>query len=305
MLRNNIKNNYPRVSIVNCVSEAIEMLRFSSEQLIENAGTDNFDYIIVCWNTTPSVDEYIAKLNNKYIKTRPKMKVFRIDHKEIPSIGYVPNLRAMINEGFNKAFELNQYGGLVNTDQAFYENWLINLVKHCNPEKAISSVVATPKAIGSHHQIDFGITEYGKFNINGFSEFCKRIIKSGKLISESELKGQQNIEYLSFLGLPCLFPREMWLKAGPWELTISSGTPDVNFFKRAHKNGFEFTRSCDSITYHLEGGERGKAGRSAPSFSKNMEYEPIPFFAKLRIKSKIRFYRLLKKLGIIKKESII
>ena len=135
--------------------------------------------------------------------------------------------------------------------------------------------------------------------MEGWQRFCSQIIKPGQLKTEKDFPGE---DYLDNVGFPYLFPREMWLKAGPWELTISHGTPDVNFFRRAHKKGFLFAMSLDSIAYHLEGGERGKAGKPAPDFSKNMEYEPIPFLAKLRIKLKSKFYKLLKKLGIIKKE---
>jgi hypothetical protein len=222
-------SKYPRVSVINCVSETLEMLRFSSEQLIENAGTDNFDYIIVCWNTTPEVDSYIKELEGRYKQSHPKLKIFRVDHKEIPNIGYVPNLRAMINEGFTKAFELNKYSGLVNTDQAFYKNWLINLAKHCNQKQMVSSVVVMPKAILEHYQGNFGITEYGKFNLQKFDKFCNAILKKNKLKTEQGLKGE---EYLYLIGFPYLFPKEMWYKAGPWELTLDHGTPDVIFLKK-------------------------------------------------------------------------
>lgn len=79
----------PRVSIINCVSRAYEMLRFSSEQLIENAGTDNFDYIIVCWHTTKEVDDYISSLFDKFCEKYPRLKVHRINHREVPNVGYV------------------------------------------------------------------------------------------------------------------------------------------------------------------------------------------------------------------------
>lgn len=294
--------NELRVSIVNCVSEAFEMLRFSSEQLIENAGIDNFDYIIVCWNTTSEIDSYIKNLEEKYKTSHPKLKVFRVEHKEISQIGYVPNLRAMINEGFTKAFELNKYGGLVNTDQAFYKNWLINLVKYCSRKQIVSSVVIMPRAILEHHQGDFGMTEYGKFNLQKFNKYCKAILKKNKLRTEEGLKGEG---YLNIIGFPYLFSKEMWYKAGPWELTLECGTPDVNFFKKAHRQGFKFIMSLDSIAYHLEGAERGRMEKPAPEFSKRMEYDPISFYSRGKMRIKKEFFNLLKKIGIIKKEKII
>jgi GT2 family glycosyltransferase len=298
----NQSENYPRVSIVNCVSEALEMLKFSSEQLIENAGTDNFDYIIVCWNTTPQVDEYIDKLSKKYNRTHPRLKIYRVNHKEIPNIGYVPNLRAMINEGLSKAFELNQYGGLVNTDQAFYKDWLINLIKHISPKRMVGSVVIMPKAILHHYEADFGLTEHGRFDKKRFEEFCGKIIKSNEVLTEKDIIKRKDMSYLNLVGFPYLFPKEMWEKAGPWELTLKNGTPDVQFFRRAHKHGFKFVISLDSIAYHYEAGERGR-GRQPPKFAKHMKYDPLPLWG-YRVVLKVKFLKLLKKLGIIKKEPI-
>ncbi len=291
---------FPRISVINCVSRALEMLRFSTEQLIENAGTDNFDYIIVCWQTTKEVDDYIYSLPSKFSQRYPKLKIHRIDHKTIPDIGYVPNLRAMINEGFEKGFELNEYCSLVNTDQAFYKNWLINLLKHCNPDIVIGSIAVLPRSINpKNYQADFGFCEYGKFDIEKWNEFCQKIIQPNKIISEDDYPRE---DYFLFAGFPYIFHRKMWEKAGPWELTLKNGTPDVNFFRRAHRHGFKFVLSLDSIAYHYEAGER-RRDKKPPEFAKDMKYDPIPIWG-YRIVIKVKFLKLLKKLGIIKKEPI-
>jgi hypothetical protein len=281
------------------------MLRFSSEQLIENAGTDNFDYIIVCWNTTQEVDDYISQLSARYKDSHPRLKIVRVDHKTIEGIGYVPNLRAMMNEGFSKAFELDEYGGLVNTDQAFYKNWLINLAKHCGSGVMVNSLPVVRKSHSQFFpQADFGITEYGLFDTDGFRKFCEKRIKPDETIVEEDLRGV-NYDPVEMTGLPYLFPRMMWEKAGPWELNVLSGTPDVNFFRRAHNSGFKFMIALDSLSYHVEGAERGKAGKEAPRFAGDMAYEPIPLFANLKRKTKKGFYRVLKRIGVIKREPLI
>lgn len=267
--------DYPRVSIVNCVSEALEMLRFSSEQLITNASTDNFDYIIVCWNTTLEVDRYIEQLGEKFKESHPRLRIIRVDHETIEGIGYVPNLRAMMNTGFNEAFELNEYGGLVNTDQSFYKDWLVNLIKYCTPKRMVTSTLIEAGRT-RHHQADLGLTEYSTFDLEGFNNLCKQITQPGKLITAAEREGiWGDPGYKNIESLPYILPREMWEKAGPWELTLADGTPDVNFFDRAHACGFEFVMSGDSIAYHVGGVERGATGKSVPAFAKDMPYDPL------------------------------
>lgn len=295
-----ILKKLPRVSIINCVSRAYEMLKFSSEQLIKNAGTDNFDYIIVCWHTTKEVDEYIEYLPKKFYKDYPKLKVHRVNHKEIPGVGYVPNLRAMINEGFIKGFELNKYAGLVNTDQAFYKNWLINLVKNCDPNIMIGSVAVLPRTINPrNYQADFGLPEYGKFDNRKWEEFCRKIIHVNEIMREIDYPRD---DYFFYAGFPYLFHRKWWEKGGPWELTFKNGTPDVQFFRKIHKQGLKFVLRLDSIAYHYEAGERGR-NKQPPEFAKHMRYDPIPLWG-YRIVLKVKFLKLLKKLGIIKNDPI-
>ena len=265
------KPDHPRVGVVNCVSEAYEMLRFSSDQIIENAGTDNFDYIVVCWNVTDEVNSYVDSLEDKFKETHPRLKVIKVVHETDESIGFVPNLRKMMNEGFSKAFELNDYGGLTNTDQAFHKNWLLNLVKHIAPDRMITSTLIEVCPQTRHYKGDFGLTEYGKFNQEAFTNYANTIEKPDTLISEEQRHGLFNSPgYMNIESLPYLFPKAMWESSGPWELTLENGTPDVNFFDRGHLAGFKYFMSADSIAYHIGAVERTS---KQPDFSKEMKYE--------------------------------
>jgi hypothetical protein len=253
------------------------MLRFSSEQLITNAGTDDFDYVIVCWNTTSKVDTYIEQLGDLFRESHPALRIIRVDHKTIEGIGYVPNLRAMINTALDNAFQLNEYGGLVNTDQAFYKDWLVNLSKHCRPNRMVCSTLIESCRITRHHRGDFGLTEYGAFDVEGFNNLCRQIIRPDKLITADEREGiMGDLGYRNTTSVPYIFHRNMWKAAGPLELTLKNGIPDINFFDRAHACGFEFVMSGDSIAYHLGGGERGATGRPIPAFARDMPYDPAP-----------------------------
>lgn len=236
----------PRVSIFNCVSTAYEMLRFSTDSILGNAGTDNFDYIVVHWLASEEVMDYLKKLE----ATHPNVTL--IEYKTDNCVGYVPNLRGMMNAGFTKGFELNEYCGLVNTDMHFGKDWLINLIKYASPTTIVNSVHITP--IQGPHVItaNLGVPEYGKFNMEKFNEIYSKAYKD-VLETEMERGG-----WLATNTMPYLIPKYFWEKAGPWELTLAGKAmpPDRRFFQRCKDAGAIFTMSHGSIVYHHEAVER-------------------------------------------------
>lgn len=250
-----------RVSIFNCVSTAYEMLRFSSESLIQNAGYNNYDYIVVTWGPTPNVVEYLNRLKEEH------NFVHVVSYETNPNVPYVPNLRGMMNRGFDYGFSLNNYCGLVNTDMYFGKDWLINLVKYANENDIVNS--ASICAIkGSNFIVieNLGIPEYGKFNINRFNEIYQKFYKD-VLETEEERGGRKATNTM-----PYLIPKRFWKVAGPWELLISGPeSPDVKFFERCKNAGAHFTMSRSSIVYHHEAVERRSGNR--PVEAKNMKEE--------------------------------
>lgn len=244
-----------RVSIFNCVSTALEMLKFSSDAILDNAGTEDFDYIIVHWLASPEVMDYLKDLR----ASRPNVQL--VEYQTNPAIPYVPNLRGMMNAGFDKGFELNEFCGLVNTDMYFGKDWLVNLVKYASPSTIVNSVHITP--IRGPHVVtaNLGIPEYGKFNMTRFEELYWNLYKD-KLETEDERGGWRATNTM-----PYLIPREFWKKAGPWELRLGwPETPDRRFFQRCKDAGAMFTMSHGSIVYHHEAVERrGKRPAGAES----------------------------------------
>jgi len=234
-----------RVSIFNCVSTALEMLKFSSDAILTNAGTKDFDYIIVHWLASDEVMDYLKNLELLD-------NVSLLEYKTNESVGYVPNLRGMMNAGFHRGFELNDYCGLVNTDMFFGKDWLINLAKHATPDTIVNSVHITP--IRGPHVItaNLGIPEYGKFDMASFNTIYDRAFKD-EVESEEQRGG-----WLATNTMPYLIPRRFWDAAGPWELTLKAGMmpPDRRFFQRCKNAGAEFTMSHGSIVYHHEAVER-------------------------------------------------
>lgn len=254
------------ISIVNCVSEAHEMLEFSSDHIILNAGIDSFNYIIVKWRTNKDVESVLQKLRSRYLISHPNVNIIEIEYQEDKSVGYVPNLRQMMNVGFARGLELADYVGLTNTDQCFYKDWLINLQKHAEEDIVVTSTLIEGGET-RHYFLNLGVPTYPSFNLEVFKNFCARICKDG-FIDESQTS------FMNLQSLPYLFSRKIWKQCGPWELTLANGTPDVNFFTRVHNAGFKFKKINDSIAYHLGGAERGATKvYKKPTFSETMRYE--------------------------------
>ena len=249
-----------RVSIFNCVSTALEMLKFSSDSIINNAGYDNFDYIIVTWGPSSEVSIYIDELKERHDF------VHVIEYETNNGIPFVPNLRGMMNKGFDYGFSLNNYCGLVNTDQHFGKDWLINLVKYANNNDIVNSTHITP--IKGQHVVtaDLGIPEYGKFNLEQFDKLYDELYID-VLETEEERGG-----WLATNTMPYLIPKRFWKEAGPWELLLGKdSSPDRRFFQRCKDAGAHFTMSRSSIVYHHEAVERRSGQR--PDDAKNMEEE--------------------------------
>jgi hypothetical protein len=224
------------------------MLRFSTDAILGNAGTDDFDYIIVHWLASPRVKDYLQDLKSKH------SNITLVEYNTNNNVGYVANIRGMMNAGFDKGFELNDYCGLVNTDQYFGEDWLVNLVKHATPDTIVNSVHISP--IRGPHVItaNLGIPEYGRFNMNKFNQIYNRV-KKDLLETEHQRGG-----WMSTNTMPYLIPKKFWQIAGPWELEPVMGGrhrfPDRRFFQRCKDAGAVFTMSHDSIVYHHEAVER-------------------------------------------------
>lgn len=249
-----------RVSIFNCVSSAYEMLRFSTDSIIQNSGYDNYDYIVVTWGPTLEVSEYLNELKKKYDF------VHVISYKTNKNVPYVPNLRGMMNEGFNYGFSLNNFCGLTNTDMYFGKDWLINLVKYANENDIVNSMTFCPIIGPNIETYNLGIPEYDKFNLDKFNELYKKFYED-RLVTEKERGGWRATNTM-----PYLIPKKFWEIAGPWELMLGyPESPDRRFFERCKKLGAHFTMSRSSIVYHHEAVERRSGNR--PDDAKDMSEE--------------------------------
>jgi len=249
-----------RVSIVNCVSTAEKMMRFSDDSLLDNPGHINFDYIVVKWLADKKVESYLEELPDKIknLSYPEAISVHVIEHQTDNNIGFVPNLRAMMNEGFNYGFRLNDYTGLVNTDCFFGPNWLGGLVKYAEEDTVINSLHITAaiptNPVRGIITENLGVPEHETFDRVGFIQLYDKNYKDNVVFSDTLVPDKG---YRQCATMPYLFHRKYWESCGPWELNCVNGqSPDVRFFDRVHAAGARYAVTDSSIVYHHEAVER-------------------------------------------------
>jgi hypothetical protein len=244
-----------RVSIVNCVSTARDMMAFSDRSLVSHAGDTNWDYIVVKWLPSPAVEDYLERLPDIVRSLQPieGIQVHVIEHVTDESVGYVPNLRAMMNEGFDYGFSLNDFTGLVNTDMYFGPDWLKHLKQYAIPRRVINSQHITkataPKPVRGIITEDLGMPLDGQFNSQRFINLYNELFENEMWMAPSD-------DHRQAATMPYLFHKRYWDQCGPWELTLEKGTPDMRFFQRVADAGAEFALALGSICFHAEAVER-------------------------------------------------
>lgn len=235
-----------RVSIVNFVSTALEMLKFSSEMLLQNAGTEDFDYLVVTWNPTNKVAQWIWQHE----------EIIPISYNTNMQYAYVPNLRLMFNRGFEAGYNWNDWVAIVNTDMAFGKDWLANLMRRASEQVIPNSLHLAPISGPNIITADLGIPAPATFNMHKFWRLHDRYFAD--LVETEEDRG----DWRACATLPYIVHKTWWEACGPWEPEHEPGEPppDRKFFERCHRAGAKFVLCHDSIVYHHEAVER-RSGR--------------------------------------------
>jgi len=231
-----------RVSVVSFCSTAVDMLDFSSRMLMRNAGTNDYDYIVITWNPSLAVIEWLAG----------EPGIIRLDYKTRHDLEYVPNLREMFNFGFDAGYARNDWVTIVNTDMAFGLNWLVNLMGRATEDVIPNSLHLTPIRGPHVITIDLGEPEEGKFNLGLFWKMHSELYRD-KVETEEDRGGWRGCATLPFI-----LNRKWWDVCGPWQPNHIRGqeSPDRQFFGRCHEAGAKFVLVHDSIAYHHEAVER-------------------------------------------------
>lgn len=234
-----------RVSVVNFCSSRADMLAFSSEMLTRNAGHAEYRYFVLTWLPSPEV---VTWLDGTAIP------LVRVQYPTTQA-EYLPQLRAMMNRGFEVGYEHADWVALVNTDMAFGRDWLGNLVKHATtPDRIPNSTHITPiHGTGNTVWGDYGVPTEATFDTTGFWRHHDELFED-EVETDRERKGG----WEACASFPYLIHRKWWDRCGPWGLRFHGhgDAPDRAFFRRCHHEGAEFLMVHDSIVYHHEAVER-------------------------------------------------
>ncbi len=244
---------------MNFCSTAMDMLLFSTQSALSNAGTGEFDYVVVTWNPSPDVEEWLESQRGLY----------RARYETDESLDYVPNLRKMMSFGFDEGYKLNDYVAIVNTDMAFGRDWLLNLARRATPDVIPNSVHVTPVKAPFIVTADLGVPTSQTFAQAKWNLLHDRLFEAAKARAIKESRdmvltpADRGGDWRSCATMPYVLHRKWWDAHGPWEPNLEgkSEAPDRRFFGRCADAGAQFILCEDSICYHHEAVERRGARR--------------------------------------------
>jgi len=179
---------------------------------------------------------------------------------EFPDKG---NFLTNLYTGWRMGFEKAPDGSIVvpfGTDQAFYKNWLINLVKYVKKDRIIFCNLIEAGVLPSRHTcINFGLTPE-EFREEEFFIYCSSIYEDRlKTPEEAGLLVHHPVKGTIYRPdcKPMALYRELYIELGGEPREIINGvTGDVYFIDKAVDNGIKLYQSAGSISYHFQAGRK-------------------------------------------------
>ena len=203
--------------------------------------TKNVEFLFVANDATDRVKNYLKEHQINHI-------IYENDDKDEYYI--------------NRVYKAYNFGGMnangdiivfVNTDNAFSENWLENLLRHLKEDRIVCSrLVESGKLLSGKNSIskNFG-RSYHEYNEEGFLKYA-RDIREKKLVQG----GHSN-------WMPCAIYKNIFEKSGrypPGNRTERSGKitsgDTIYFYETLKSIGVKPYTVFDSIVYHIQEGEK-------------------------------------------------
>jgi len=237
-----------RPAVVTCCSTRLDLLSACVTSMIGNESLQvglDWNLVVVTWVPSPEVEEWVRVRSDTLTHVR---------YETNSSVGYVPNLRGMINLGFETCYALSDWAVLVNTDVVFGPDWLRELVQLSGDPDVIVNAQHVTRIAGTHTIMeDLGEPLPATFNQRAWDLLLRKYRRPGEYRTEEELGG-----WFAAATMPYVLHRKWWDRCGPWDLVIGghSEAPDRRFFQQCHEAGAKFVLSLGSVVYHYEALER-------------------------------------------------
>jgi len=203
-----------------------------------NKHTKNTEFLFIANDATEKVKKYLKENNINHL----------IFENEDKNENYIKRVYKAWNFGGN-----NADGDIiifVNSDMAFSNNWLNNLLKNLTEKRIVTSrLVESGKLESDKTAIskNFG-RSYNEFDSDNFENFVKKI-KEDKLVKEG-------------LFMPCAIYKDTFVKSGGYPIgnrTEKSGkiiSGDwIYFYENLKSMGIQHYTINDSLVYHIQEGE--------------------------------------------------
>lgn len=229
-----------KITVVCLIYKSVGYAKFVQESFYKytrGAGS-NVDFLFVANDPTDKMVSYLKENSVPHL-------VFR---NENPDEYYL-----------NRVYRAWNYGGanaggdvivFVNSDMAFSEGWLDNLMRNLTSDRIVTSrLVESGKLRSGKYgiEMDFGRT-YSEFRDAEFQEFAKKI-------SSPKLKA-------GGLFMPCAIHRDTFVKSGGYPIGNRKEKDDnvtpgdkIFFYETLAKMGLKHYTAFDSVVYHVQEGE--------------------------------------------------
>lgn len=229
-----------KITVICLIYKSISYAKFVHDSFYKytRAAGSNVDFLFVANDPTDKLVSYLQE------NSIPHM-IFRNDD---PNEYYLKRVyRAWNYGGLNADCDVMVF---VNSDMAFSEGWLDNLVRNLRSDRIVTSrLVESGKLRSGQYGIEmnFGHTNLEYDDIK-FQEYATKVsspkLKSGGLF------------------MPCIIYKDVFVKSGGYPIgnrTEKDGsiTPGdkIFFYENLHSLGIKHYTAFDSIVYHIQEGE--------------------------------------------------